>query len=210
MIKNITVIAIMLIPSIFFGMAGKTTEMGLAIISSSITCAFIHIDKIQKFKGAGFEAEMKKVVDEAYVTINALREFSIPLIKATMNSLNYGNRFGGLNIKERVLMKEQIENMVHNFNLTNDEIENTFEDFRHLHLYDHFQEFKDSILKNNNQNKSLREKLESISRMEKDYPTKEFIDKILRDENIDISQEQEQKLKSYLFYLENNKLYSYE
>ncbi|TYK65049.1 hypothetical protein [Colwellia echini] len=36
-------------------------EMGLAIVAGAIGLAFANIDKMSKFKGAGFEAEMKMV-----------------------------------------------------------------------------------------------------------------------------------------------------
>ncbi|NRB42793.1 MAG: hypothetical protein HRU20_30705 [Pseudomonadales bacterium] len=39
----------------------QTTEMGLAIIAGSLGLAFSNIDKISRFKGAGFEAEMNMV-----------------------------------------------------------------------------------------------------------------------------------------------------
>jgi hypothetical protein len=46
-----------------YGFMGMTVEMGLAILAGSIGLAFSNIDKIAKFKGAGFEAEMcKKVI----------------------------------------------------------------------------------------------------------------------------------------------------
>jgi hypothetical protein len=41
-----------------YGFMGMTAEMGLAIIAGSIGLAFTNIDKISRFKGAGFEAEM--------------------------------------------------------------------------------------------------------------------------------------------------------
>ncbi|WP_417684989.1 hypothetical protein [Pseudidiomarina gelatinasegens] len=39
-----------------------TAEMGMAILAGAIGLAFVNIDKISKFKGAGFEAEMCKTV----------------------------------------------------------------------------------------------------------------------------------------------------
>ena len=53
--------AFLLLGSFYFGYKGQTTEMGLCILSASLALAFANIDKIQKFKGAGFEAEMKMV-----------------------------------------------------------------------------------------------------------------------------------------------------
>lgn len=46
--------------SFYFGCLGQPVEMGLAIVAGSIALAFSYIDKIQKFKGAGFEAEMRQ------------------------------------------------------------------------------------------------------------------------------------------------------
>jgi len=46
--------------SLLFGFLGKPTEMGLAILAGSLGLAFLNIDKIKRFKGAGFEAEMKE------------------------------------------------------------------------------------------------------------------------------------------------------
>ena len=49
--------------SAFFGYEGKPTEMGLMIAASALAIAFTNIDKIRKFKGAGFEAEMREKVE---------------------------------------------------------------------------------------------------------------------------------------------------
>ncbi len=46
--------------SFYFGYMGKPAEMGLAIVAGAIALAFANIDKIRKFKGAGFEAEMRE------------------------------------------------------------------------------------------------------------------------------------------------------
>jgi len=48
--------------SFYFGYVERPVEMGLAIVAGSIALAFSYIDKIQKFKGAGFEAEMRQQV----------------------------------------------------------------------------------------------------------------------------------------------------
>lgn len=42
----------------YFGYQSKPTEMGLVIVGCAIALSFVNIDKIKKFKGAGFEAEM--------------------------------------------------------------------------------------------------------------------------------------------------------
>lgn len=52
---------VLLVISTIFGYLSLSTEMGLAILAGSIGLAFANIDKISKFKGAGFEAEMNMV-----------------------------------------------------------------------------------------------------------------------------------------------------
>ena len=60
-----------------------TVQMGLAIVAGAIAVAFINIDKFKSFKGAGFEAELQKVVEEAYATMETLRSMSKPIILTT-------------------------------------------------------------------------------------------------------------------------------
>lgn len=52
---------VLLVVSSALGFLGKPTEMGLAIIAGALGLAFSNINKLAKFKGAGFEAEMRMV-----------------------------------------------------------------------------------------------------------------------------------------------------
>jgi len=49
--------------SLIFGFLNRPGEMGLAILAGSLGLAFLNIDKIKRFKGAGFEAEMQEKID---------------------------------------------------------------------------------------------------------------------------------------------------
>ena len=53
--------------STLFGILGRPAEMGLAVVAGALGLAFANIDKISRFKGAGFEAEMREKI-EAVVT----------------------------------------------------------------------------------------------------------------------------------------------
>ena len=46
-----------------FGIFGKVAEAGVSVLACCLALAFIHIDKLKRFKGGGFEAEMKDQVD---------------------------------------------------------------------------------------------------------------------------------------------------
>lgn len=52
---------VLLAGPITFGILGKPTEMGLCIAAASIALAFSNIERIKRFKGAGFEAEMLEI-----------------------------------------------------------------------------------------------------------------------------------------------------
>ncbi len=54
-----------------FGWFGKPTEMGLCTLAAAIALAFTNIDKIERFKGAGFEAIMKQVQFQAMIAKDA-------------------------------------------------------------------------------------------------------------------------------------------
>ncbi len=60
-IFQIASFVILLGVSSILGFMGNPTEMGLAILAGALGLAFSNIDKISKFKGAGFEAEMNMV-----------------------------------------------------------------------------------------------------------------------------------------------------
>ncbi len=63
-IMQVCSFVVLLLGSTLFGVFGKPTEMGLAIVAGCLSLAFANLDKVAKFKGAGFEAEMRDKVEE--------------------------------------------------------------------------------------------------------------------------------------------------
>ncbi|WP_332778327.1 hypothetical protein [Polaromonas sp.] len=57
-IAQIAAFAVLLAGPVAFGLLGKPTEMSLCILAAAIGLAFSNIEKLKRFKGAGFEAEM--------------------------------------------------------------------------------------------------------------------------------------------------------
>jgi predicted transcriptional regulator len=66
-ISQASAFIVLLVGPITFGMLGKPTEMGLCILAAAIALAFSNIEKIKRFKGAGFEAEMVEKQLEAMI-----------------------------------------------------------------------------------------------------------------------------------------------
>lgn len=52
---------VLLVVTCTFGAMNMPAEMGLSILAGALGLAFSNIDKISRFKGAGFEAEMNMV-----------------------------------------------------------------------------------------------------------------------------------------------------
>ncbi|MBU3179082.1 hypothetical protein KPL47_22560 [Clostridium estertheticum] len=203
-IKQIIPIVVIIIPSLIFGIIGKPTEMGLAIIAGSITVAFLNIDKIQRFKGGGFEAEMvKRAVEEAYATIDNLKEMSVPLIVSTLNTIIYSGRWDGLGINQKHNLKDDIEVVVKKLNIDDEKVKEAMEDFYKQHTWDFFRIFTNEV---ENRTSSTNEKLEAMFNMEgTNYPSKEDILKLNINEG-DLSELELEKLEDYLFYKDNHKL----
>jgi len=70
-IAQVSAFVLLLAGTFAFGLLGKTTEMGLCILAASIGLAFSNIEKMKRFKGAGFEAEMLERKVEAIVAKDA-------------------------------------------------------------------------------------------------------------------------------------------
>ena len=55
--------AILLVGTMVLAFLGKPAEMGLAIVAAAIALVFSDIDRFKRFKGAGFEAELREQVE---------------------------------------------------------------------------------------------------------------------------------------------------
>lgn len=143
--KKIMSILFIIVPSLIFGYLGKPVEMGLAIVAGAIAASFLHIDQISKFKGAGFEAEMKKVVEEGYATIENLRQISIPLLKSISLMLTQYGRWGGIDNDEKHKLHKEIERISKDLDINNKELNNSFKLFYNYHSWDCFDNIINSL-----------------------------------------------------------------
>jgi hypothetical protein len=94
--------------AVMFGVMGKPTEMGIIVVAGAIGLAFLNIDKIQRFKGAGFEAEMKRAVEEANATIEQLREVATTSSEVILTDLMAGNFMDGTTLENRLKLHDRL------------------------------------------------------------------------------------------------------
>lgn len=99
-------IACIIIPTMVFGFRGEPTEMGIALVMGALSAAFLNLDSFESFKGAGFEARLKKAneaVEKALVTIEKLNKVIEPLLVNTVVIMtNMGKFNGGGSTKEKI------------------------------------------------------------------------------------------------------------
>jgi hypothetical protein len=115
--------AILLVGTLVFGFLGMPTEMGLAIVASSIALVFSDIERFKRFKGAGFEAELREqmvaIVEKEtelppVPDVEATSPLSAPIdpaTKAVMNALQHPEftwRYLSGVVKDSKLPKDQV------------------------------------------------------------------------------------------------------
>lgn len=108
--NRITILAalLMLTLAMVLALLGKPTEMGLIIVAGAISIAFLNIDRIQRFKGAGFEAEMKQAVEQAHATLDQLRTLAAASAESTLSTLMAGNFMGGTTLASRLDLHDRL------------------------------------------------------------------------------------------------------
>lgn len=107
----------------FFGLKDKPTEMGIIVVACSIVLAFINIDKIQRFKGAGFEAEMKRAVEEANATVEQLREVAATSAEVILTDLMAASFLDGLSMENRLNLHDRLICNLKDIGATSEQIE---------------------------------------------------------------------------------------
>jgi hypothetical protein len=99
---------LMLTLAMILGVLGKPTEMGLIVVAGAISIAFLNIDRIQRFKGAGFEAEMRQAVEQAHATVEQLRTLAAASAESTLTTLMAGNFMGGTTLSTRLDLHDRL------------------------------------------------------------------------------------------------------
>jgi hypothetical protein len=137
---------ILLVASIFvFGLQGMSAEMGIAVAASFVFLAFANLDKFSKFKGAGFEAEMKHVVDEAQATIENLKEVAKPLILTNIITLTKANRFSTGGFYALHELYDQLVTLQESIGLESVELERSKKEYLNIHAWDMITELARNI-----------------------------------------------------------------
>ena len=104
-------VLIIIVPVTLLGFWGKKNGMWSIVVAGATVLTFSNIEKIQRFKIAGFEAEMKKVdkvVQEANATIEQLRNVATTSARATITSLMANNFIDDFALKNQLELHDQL------------------------------------------------------------------------------------------------------
>ena len=123
-------VVLVMAPSLIFGFMGKPTEMLIALFAGFTSAVFINMDKFSSFKAGKLEAKLKEadeVIKEANVTIEEVKEISIPMMNYLLSHLVWGEKVIGMPPHD----KEELYNkLVANFeklDVKNEELSRLFE-----------------------------------------------------------------------------------
>lgn len=126
-------LALILVPTLSFGIMGKVAEMGVALAAGALAAAFLHLDKLQKFKGAGVEIELRKAVEEAQATLETLKDFTDPVYISTIKIMSEGHTWNGAPEDTQHDIVRKIENIIFK-NGTSDDVSKAITEFYHFKL----------------------------------------------------------------------------
>jgi hypothetical protein len=198
-------ILVILGPGLVFGFMGKPTEMGIAIAAGAVAAAFINIDKIQEFKGAGFEAKMKIVVADIYATTENLKQISKPLISSILINLTYGDRIGGAGPIIKHKIRDDLLKLAESLDVSDTEIQESVITFTRYLTWDHLNHFVnllDSTIPIEIKNKLYALK----NHMSDEFPDEKVIKTILGDSLVLLQEKNIEYLNDYTYYKTNKKL----
>lgn len=90
-VNGVLIVILVVIPTTF-GFLNMPTQMGLSIAGCSLALAFANLDKFARFKGAGFEAELKEAVDKAYAAVVELKDLGLALTTPIIDTMTVSDR----------------------------------------------------------------------------------------------------------------------
>jgi len=190
-------LALILVPTLLFGLMGKIAEMGIALAAGALSACFLNLDKLQRFKGAGIELELREAVEEAYATIENLKVIAEPLIVSATKSVTWGNRWVGISEKDQHKIISNFREVTEKIPLSSDEVSQAFNEFYNINLRDKYYKLLEGVSKYYQED--VNEKLGLLFDYESCiFPSENQIRDVLV--GLKINQNIEDMIQNYLFY----------
>jgi len=191
----------------FFGVREQSTEMGIALIGGAIAAAFLNLDRIQRFSGAGFQAEMRVVVERAYATVEDVRKLARLLVLSALDLVTNAGRWGGGDPHLKHSLVSDLISIAKSMEFVDEDLASSEAKFWRLHSWDHYNLFLEALRNNEHISSKSKERL----RDRRDYqstalPSREEIQGILDIPEDRLGPEAKERLEDYLYYIAHKKL----
>ena len=146
----------------YFGYLDRPSVMALAIAAGAIGMAFANLDKFTRIKGAGFEAELKKAVEEAYATTSSLKDLAGALAHAVLGLVAGEGRWGGMGYRRKLELKASSNAALRKLGLTDAEVTKAHAMFDAYLSCDHGSAICQAIAKHPNINNDVHADLKEL------------------------------------------------
>jgi hypothetical protein len=119
-----------LVLTLCFGVWGMPTEMGFVIASGGLCMIFTNLDKIVKFKGAGFEVEFEKLEKQVSAKLETVQRLSTQLTSAVLETIAGTGYGASVPMKERVKARNELYDLlISEMDITEEKADNIFQKY---------------------------------------------------------------------------------
>ncbi len=157
----------MLLGVALFGYLDKAAAATATIVAGSMGMAFANIDKIERFKAAGFEARMRKAVEEAYATTNSVKSLAYVMARSVSDILAVEDRYAGIGRVQKLNVKKKIDDILTELGIKNADIKEASRIFDAYLAFDHVQKIKVLITKDSEISDEIKAKADALARFSK-------------------------------------------
>jgi hypothetical protein len=197
-------IVILVIVPILVGIFRGTKEMGIAAGAIIVALFFANLDKFSRFKGGGNEAQLRAAVTDAYVAIAQLKELGLSLSSPIMDELAVSGRLlQPIHLKYTLERVAKIAETLKKLAASEKEMEEVVSPIYERVTNDHMRRVLHSLRSLNPEKESLFEGLEE-GKM--DGWDKSRLDKFIKDNRLEKSEQTEDWIRDLEYFLKNRKL----
>jgi hypothetical protein len=195
------IVALVIVP-VLIGIFRGAKEMGIAVLAITAALFFANLDKFERFKGGGIEAELRTVVNKAYAAIEQLRELGLSLSSPIVDELSLG-MLEHYHLKYKLERVAKIEETLKKLGASEKEIEEACSAIYRRVTYGHIEKVIGSLLKSNPGKESL---IKGLHKEETYYWGRSELEKFIKDNDLKKSEETEAWIRDLNYFLENKKL----
>lgn len=197
------IITLVVIP-ILLGIFRTPKEMGIAVAAIGLALFFANIDKFSRFKGAGFEAELRIAVDEAYAAIVQLKELGLSLSAPIVDELALSGRISKyIPLKYKLNQVSEIANTLKKLGASQKEIDEVCSNIYDQVTNDHTSSILHALKIANPEKKDLFEGINDGKMYDWD---KSKIEKFINEHNLTKSDDTNEWFLDLDYFLKQRKL----